>query len=923
MSAAVRQAPPRPAAIPWVDRGDSHEPQRSTSAPRSTRDLDILRSLANRVPAGDAGSHNNLGVVYYGKSLYAEAVEQFERALEIDPGMQVAERNLQIVYFATGYYDELVEGLHVRLRADAEDHQARHRLALTYIYGGDPAAGIREWRTVLRALPRAAWVYEQIARAEARRGDLDAALVALRNAAALAPREARIQLRIGEALYHRGMHADACGPLELAVALDDTLAEGHHLLSFVFGELGDNEKAARAAERAAALNPGYLRAEPNLSLDQYSIARYEELVGQRSQRPRVAEGSALTHYNLGLAFRQKALYDEALREFELATERGEDAFLVLQARAEMVLLRGGGEEATELYNRLIEQEPASPKLWNELGVAEHQAGGLEQAEHAYLRALELDPIYALAWNNLGIARHHRGQDGEAEDAFRSALREGRALAGVWRNLGLMLERTARVQEGEIAYRQALDADPGSAAAWTGLGMMLLTQGRAEDARVALSRAIESDAQLAEARYHLAFALSATGDYAAALRETRRALELSPYIPSPRFRLLIDLQFEEAGVLAPELDAAEHVAAGAGIASFEFEPSALEAVLGAATPGTDETESAARPDSRQSSSPRSIEWLASARAALEGGEPALATSHVQRAMALGANPIEALVLQGEIYLASGASGEAAERFRDAIAEIGRHESRAAVGFDSDDALRRALLGASCSSLELRRFPEAVDAAERLCELMPNDVRGLIALGEALHRMGDFARAANVLEQARAKSPRDVELLTRLGQAYTETDQLESAEAALREALASNAGSPAAQTSLGRLLVKRDRPAEARHEFSAALVAIPSYGAAAFGLAELESAEGRPREAIHVLADFLTVDPYHLPALVRLGDLLFGEGLEHEAGIAYRRVLRFEPAYAAALEGLERLGSRPESAHSGRGVSRTSRLIDAEL
>lgn len=478
MTAATGHGQAEPAAIPWVDRDDPvARPVPGATAPRSARDLDVLRSLAQRIPAGDAVAHNNLGVVYYGKSLCAEAVEQLERALELDPGMQVAERNLQIVYFATGYYDEVVSDLHTRLELDAGDHDARRRLALTYFYGGDPGAAIVEWRKLLQAFPRDVRLQEQIAWAQQKRGNLD----------------------------------------------------------------------------AAELNPSCNETEAGLSLDGYNVARYGELVGDRSSRPRGAQGGALAHFSRGVAFRQKGLYDEASREFRLAAEHGEDPFLVLQARAEMALLRGGGEEAAELYGQLIEQEPASPKLCNELGVAQHQLGRLAAAERAYRRALELDAGYALAWNNLGVVRHHRGDDADAEASFRSGLDRGGPLAGVWRNLGLMLERAGREAEAAAAYRRALEADSGAAAAWTALGTLLLGKGRAEKARLALARAVEADPRLAEARYHFALALSATGDYTAALRETRIAHELKPSIPSSRLRLLIDVQFEAVGVLAPELD----------------------------------------------------------------------------------------------------------------------------------------------------------------------------------------------------------------------------------------------------------------------------------------------------------------------------------------------------------------------------------
>jgi tetratricopeptide (TPR) repeat protein len=135
---------------------------------------------------------------------------------------------------------------------------------------------------------------------------------------------------------------------------------------------------------------------------------------------------------------------------------------------------------------------------------------------------------------------------------------------------------------------------------------------------------------------------------------------------------------------------------------------------------------------------------------------------------GADRTEVLLLQGEIFLRRELFGEAVERFNDALAEIRRGQAG-----DGDDVLRRALHGAARSLIELGRMAEAVEAAERLCALAPDDLEALRTFGDALSRVHDYARAAIVLEQARLIAPDDVNLLTQLGAAYAAAGDLDGA------------------------------------------------------------------------------------------------------------------------------------------------------
>ena len=889
MSTRVRAT--SPSSLPWKDRGAVNSPP--PNSPRSARDLEILRSLTRRINPRDASAHNNLGVVFYHKGLYREAIQQFEQALELEPGMQVAERNLQIAYFSTGFYEQHVSDLLARIDADPDSGDTHDQLARAYFNAGEVNGAVRELRCLLELRPQDPSLYQRLAQAELKGGDLEAAFGSLQRAAALAPDSARVHQQIGEVQYARGLPGEAKAPLEHALRLDPDSAETWRLLAFIYGDLGLEAEANAAGARARKLNPSYEGAEPNLSLDGHSAARYRELIGERTSArqlsPGVAEEGALAHYDLGLAFRQRALYDDALREFRLASDRGEDSYLVQQAHAELLLLRGEAAEAKRLYQALLQVEPGSPKLWNELGVSCHQAGDLEQAIAGYRHALELDQRYALAWNNLAVGRLHHGES-DAEAAFHAALQAAGAPADVWRNLALLLQREGRREESVAAYRSALAADPQAVLAWTGYGTLLLESGDAEEARRALIRAVEIDPRLPDARYNLAFALSALGDYQGALRETKLALELNPYIPGARFKLLIDLQFDHEGLFAPELNAARRLAAGEEVATFEFDPGSLDQLLPApplpdVAVEWDQAPTTAHPD-------RALEQ---ARAALAVGELQAAAASAQRASLAGADRTDVLLLQGEIFLRQGFSGEAVERFNSVLELISAHGTNGAIAGEH----REALLGAARSLLELRRYQEAERTAKVLCEAWPGDVAALRTLAEAMARLGRPGEAVVVLERARLEVPDDVALLTQLGEAYHAAGDLDGAESALQRALSLYPSAVGARTELATMLAEEGRHEEAELQFRSALNVLPTYNAAAFGLAELYAANGYARHAVHVMVDLLTLEPYHLDGLARLAELLELEGRVADAIIAWERLQQLDPARTAPPQQLARL------------------------
>ncbi len=843
------------------------------SAPAlSERDLAVIRSFARRIDPSDAGAHNNLGVLYYQKGLVPEAIGEFLRALELDPKMQVAQGNLEIAYRVTGYYDRRVAELRERLKRRPDDHEARWELGRTYASLGNHDEAALEFENLLARQPDDIACLIQLGLADKARGRIETACEAFRRACALDPGSSVTLFYYGETLYNRGLNDQARTVLEQALALNPDNADAHYLLAFVCGDLGDHEAARLATKRAIALNPTFARAQSNLSLERYHEGvRTPKEALREAPRPGVSESGVLAHFNLGLAFRQKGYYVEALREYRLALEAGEDRRLVLQAMAEVHLLRRDLAAALELYNTAVQESPDSPKLWNERAVCLHQTGRRDDALESYARALEIDPGYTLAWNNLGVIRTQEADSGPAIEAFQRALRLNSGLAVARLNLALLLFHQRRLQLALEAYRQVLNDETENAVAWNGVGLVLVELKRFEDARNAFSRAVEADPQNASAHYNLSFTLSHVGDFDGALRETKRALELEPYYVPQKYTLTIDLQYENPNIaIVPQISA--DVATGEMGDEFVFDHRLLDRIFDELAPERRDSGPVAVPPAMDHPFALASDYVA--KGLLE-----LAAAEVDRAIHRGAPRAGASVLLGSIFAKRGLHGEALDRYREAR--------------QLDPELADARLGEVRSLLALGRSAEAVGMAEDLARVNPDDVEILVAAARARLAANSPVGALELLKQAQVRAPGRPDLLQLQARVSVRLGDLDAAVAAYQSALQLDSSLAQVWFELGGIEEERHNWVAARVSYERALDLLPTFMESALALADLVRRVEAPAGAIDILVAVLSAEPWDLDALLLLGRCLLDDNRAERAIEALHRLLKFDPDNAAAL------------------------------
>jgi tetratricopeptide (TPR) repeat protein len=348
---------------------------------------------------------------------------------------------------------------------------------------------------------RAKEVYARAVELEAK-ADYPSALPLLWEAAGLAPRDAEIQNRLGEALDRLGALDAAIEAFRRALAERPDFRKAVNNLILTLGKAGKGREAVERAQALVAGSPGDPEALFTLGLAQ-SEQDITEAIATFRRVLALAPRHSLARYNLALVLKRADRLPEAIAELTTAidTEPRAEAYYTLG-----VIYRHQGElaRAAGALRAAVAAEPSYADAHYTLGVVLHAGGDVQGAERALRRAVAIRPDLEGAHYTLGRILHASGDTAAA----RSHLAEAERL------------RLRRQVEQE-------------ASVWTTVGTGRLEAGDAAAALDCFRRATAVFEAYAPAHYQMGRALERLGDQAGARAAFARARQLNPMLVPPR------------------------------------------------------------------------------------------------------------------------------------------------------------------------------------------------------------------------------------------------------------------------------------------------------------------------------------------------------------------------------------------------------
>ncbi len=175
----------------------------------------VIKVFPGSVPV----AHNNLGVLYDRQGLHDKALEEYEKALAINPSFADAHANLGVAYKRRGNYEKAIEEYQKALAGNPNMAEARTNLGLAYYHQGMYDKAVAEYQKALNIDP----------------------LLAV------------AQYNLGMAYYALGMHDKTLEAYTKAVAINPSFAEAHYKLGLTYYEKKNYALAKSHVEKARQL----------------------------------------------------------------------------------------------------------------------------------------------------------------------------------------------------------------------------------------------------------------------------------------------------------------------------------------------------------------------------------------------------------------------------------------------------------------------------------------------------------------------------------------------------------------------------------------------------------------------------------------------------------------------------------------------
>jgi protein O-mannosyl-transferase len=224
-------------------------------------------------------ARNNLGNALAAEGRFDEAVDQFQRALRIDPNDPDAVYNLGNALARQGNFEAAGKQLQQALKINPNNAMAAYDLGNVRARQGRFDEAMDQFQRALKIDPGLAKAHYNMGGLLTQQAKLDEAIAHFRQVMRLAPGDGRPAFHLAQIFSRQGKFDEAIRHYRLALRIDPANVKARYYLAVTLAEQGDFQGAGKEFQES-------LRIEPNLAEAHAGLARALSAQGKKDEAVR-------------------------------------------------------------------------------------------------------------------------------------------------------------------------------------------------------------------------------------------------------------------------------------------------------------------------------------------------------------------------------------------------------------------------------------------------------------------------------------------------------------------------------------------------------------------------------------------------------------------------------------------------------------
>ncbi len=464
-----------------------------------------------------AQAYRNLGTVAFAAGKFNEALDHFQKALDLNPEHADLNFFIGICFNNLGDFDHSVKAFIAALAVDPDHLPTQMKLAVVFHNLKLWESAATTYRTILLKKPEYADIHYRLGLALLGAGKVEDAIASFETAIKINPDYTDARIKAGIAHAQQGKTDAAFGHLGHVINRSPKYADVHYMIGLVHEHVQNLEEASHSLERATEINPSYKNAKIKLATVYIKLRRYRDALtvfqstaDQATDDPGLQLAVEMIQKRLDQPSQDPVEIQQALEDvlgdtgsIPATIESSCCQIDITPHFTEMISLIdvSGDERETmpiselliPLFEDHVKKHPTYPDLRHGLGLLYSKLNMYDDAEKAFAEAVRLNPNYIKARVDLLKTLIRNKKFNEALPHGDFVLSKGIKYPDVFLALGkatFILER----YDDALAYAEnALSTKPSFAAAYYLMGRVLEKTGKSKEAILAYTQCLGLDA----------------------------------------------------------------------------------------------------------------------------------------------------------------------------------------------------------------------------------------------------------------------------------------------------------------------------------------------------------------------------------------------------------------------------------------------